>query len=276
MAELLHPPFAGNARIQQAAENSPAMRVGEPDHAAVAILQQALIDAGFHLEKGADGKFGPKTAATVRAAQAKYQLGIDSGVAGRQVLAALDEALRTGRTGTSIVVPKASLRLLFQQTKTFHPGVLNPVLKRAADFLAEYEMTIDGSDRQLPPLDFPGRYDPRYDVKAIRESSERQTPGQRGWLRVIISDFVGSSTEYGVTETASRSGLPVQDFIVLNSAMVREDRATLAHEMIHATGLEEHDADQQSVFSVGNNRTLFKPEHALLVATAFFSSNRPI
>jgi len=92
--QLLSPHWAANSRIQKAANNNTPMRSGEQDHAAVKLLQQALINAGFPLKKGDDGFFGPETAGAVVGVQKKFGVSVDSGVAGREVFGVLDLTLR--------------------------------------------------------------------------------------------------------------------------------------------------------------------------------------
>ena len=82
-----------NRRLQQASDDKPAMRRGEPNREAVKLLQQALIDCGFPIADGATGNYLSETAAAVRAVEQKFNLSRDDGVAGREVLSALDALL---------------------------------------------------------------------------------------------------------------------------------------------------------------------------------------
>ena len=91
---LLSPLLADNARVQKAANNNPPIRQNESDHDAVTLLQEALIDSGFDVEGGADGKFGPHTARAVIEAEKHFGFRTDAGIAGREVLGALDLSLR--------------------------------------------------------------------------------------------------------------------------------------------------------------------------------------
>ncbi|RQO43187.1 hypothetical protein DBV14_26220 [Variovorax sp. KBW07] len=91
---LLSPHWAGNARIQRAANNNTPMRQHEPDRAAVKLLQEALIRSGFPMAAGADGAFGPQTASAVVAAEKHFGFTVDPGSAGREVIGALDLSLR--------------------------------------------------------------------------------------------------------------------------------------------------------------------------------------
>ncbi|MCE9532998.1 MAG: peptidoglycan-binding protein [Planctomycetes bacterium] len=89
------PRFASNARLQQAAENNPALKAGETSEA-VRILQMALVDLGFPMpisthngSKLPDGIFGAETTKTVQAFQRANGLVVD-GIAGRNTLAKLE------------------------------------------------------------------------------------------------------------------------------------------------------------------------------------------
>ncbi len=84
--------WRGIARLQSASENTPPMRFGEPDHNAAVVLQEVLIENGFSLPSGPDGIYGRQTAAAVQAAEVQFGLDTDQGVAGREVLGALDSA----------------------------------------------------------------------------------------------------------------------------------------------------------------------------------------
>jgi peptidoglycan hydrolase-like protein with peptidoglycan-binding domain len=91
---LLAPAWAANVRIQRAANNNPPIRRGDPDRVAVKLLQEALIASGFPMLAGADGTFGTQTANAIIAAEKKFEFQVDAGIAGREVLGALDLSLR--------------------------------------------------------------------------------------------------------------------------------------------------------------------------------------
>jgi len=91
---LLAPLWATNARVQRAAHDNPPMQQHEGDHAAVRLLQEALIRSGFAMPAGVDGDFGLQTAHAVVAAENRFGFTADAGVAGREVLGALDLVLR--------------------------------------------------------------------------------------------------------------------------------------------------------------------------------------
>jgi peptidoglycan hydrolase-like protein with peptidoglycan-binding domain len=94
LVNLTNPPFAADARLEQAFDNDPAMRQGETGDP-VKKVQRGLMDDGFLLSKstvasGPDGDFGSETKAKVKAFQAKHGLDVD-GKVGRQTLGKLDE-----------------------------------------------------------------------------------------------------------------------------------------------------------------------------------------
>ena len=91
---LLAPQWANNRRLQNAVNNNPPMRRGDPDKVAVKLLQTALITAGFPMQAGADGIFGTQTVNAVIAAERHFGFEVDAGVAGREVIGALDLSLR--------------------------------------------------------------------------------------------------------------------------------------------------------------------------------------
>lgn len=103
-----------NDRLQRASEKIPPepIRVGESDRDAVVLLQQALIMAGFPIPSGATGNYREETAAAVRAVQQRPPapaldaaprppLGRDVGIAGHEVLTALDEKLQADESPPS-------------------------------------------------------------------------------------------------------------------------------------------------------------------------------
>ena len=99
---LRSPIWSSNQRLQRAADNKPPMRLFEPDRAAVTLLQRVLVTTGIAGAISVDGIFGPKTAAAVRAVQARFNMDPDEGVAGRQVLAILDVLSQGGQLGSAL------------------------------------------------------------------------------------------------------------------------------------------------------------------------------
>ena len=95
---LTSPRFAGNARLQKAADNKPPLKTGEPKGKAVELVQQALVDLGYKMPvsfaKGSpDGIYGKETTQVVRQFQVDQGFppsGWD-GRAGRDTLTRLDQ-----------------------------------------------------------------------------------------------------------------------------------------------------------------------------------------
>jgi hypothetical protein len=149
-------------------------------------------------------------------------------------------------------------------------------LTRAAALLQDSGMgtLVTVSPDALPNRDV---VDPRFksDTFRVRKASEDKQPGFPNRLRVIVCPFDSTSDAFGVTEGGTLDGQTFRFFVLLNVNKLRADKGTLLHEMIHAaTGLGEadHDPDQQSVFSVGSNRSLLKPEHAKALSKSFFAT----
>jgi peptidoglycan hydrolase-like protein with peptidoglycan-binding domain len=101
---LLSSFWSSNQRLQRAVNNSPGMHAFEPDHAAVALLQQALAGTGILPTIKVDGIYGQETAGAVSALQGRFDLTRDGGVAGQQVLGVLDILLRGGRLAAELAL----------------------------------------------------------------------------------------------------------------------------------------------------------------------------
>jgi peptidoglycan hydrolase-like protein with peptidoglycan-binding domain len=92
---LTSPAYMGDPRLEDAYDNSPAMRWGEKGDP-VKKVQQGLIDDGFAMpvstEKAGepDGIFGSETFSVVKQFQAKHSLSQD-GAVGRETMGKLDE-----------------------------------------------------------------------------------------------------------------------------------------------------------------------------------------
>ena len=92
---LTSPAYMGDPRLEDAYDNSPAMRWGEEGDP-VKKVQQGLIDDGFAMPISTeqtgepDGIFGSETFSVVKKFQAKYSLSQD-GAVGRETMGKLDE-----------------------------------------------------------------------------------------------------------------------------------------------------------------------------------------
>src|SRR5947209_18112342 len=91
---LAAPKWRANTRLQAASENRPSMKSGETNRDAVKLLQAVLTASGFAIPSGPTGNYMNETAAAVRAAEDRFNLTRDTGVAGQEVLTALDAVLQ--------------------------------------------------------------------------------------------------------------------------------------------------------------------------------------
>jgi hypothetical protein len=120
-------------------------------------------------------------------------------------------------------------------------------------------------------------------VNELRKRCEDLLPGQPGILRVIVCRL--GNFDFGHTLRNRKVGNQLfPPFVLLNTEQVDQSRATLIHEMIHASkrGPVPHDREPFSVFSENGSsrpgavdRTFLKPEHAATIASSFFSVGGP-
>jgi hypothetical protein len=107
-------------------------------------------------------------------------------------------------------------------------------------------------------------------VEQLRKASEDARPGLPGVLRAIVCQMVASNHGGETFRNRRIGGRVVPPFVVMNSETIDPSRATLLHEMIHASkpGPLPHDPEPHSVFSdlkiqPGSiARTVLKSEHA--------------
>jgi len=258
MADLSYPPFANNLRISLAAssKNNP-IAVGEPDREAVKTLQQALMSVGISLQDGADGIFGPHTAAAVRMAEIKYGLRADSGRAGPEVIGALDRTL-------GVVPPQppkpqfpCTITIALQVELSGNPLLWSEDFKNSIRLMAEYGIEVLTIPKTWPrvvyrdpqksdviiPLDREGPTD-------LRIACETMVPGMVKAYRCIFGNI---SAENGNTNASTYSlgrgelndsdiKFPMNPFSIFSSFLPTADSVGLVHELIHAVGFH-HDSD---------------------------------
>ena len=147
---LTSPRFAGNARLQRAANNDPPLGgwdCGEP----VRLVQQAFIDLGFpmpistHRYGSPDGIYGRETARTAAAFQSKYCLPKVDGITGHQTLCKLDELL---------AAPASPLPPLPRLVPYRVPGLIEP-LKQPSGMVCwatSYTMMVSWKRQQSIPI----------------------------------------------------------------------------------------------------------------------------
>jgi peptidoglycan hydrolase-like protein with peptidoglycan-binding domain len=122
------------------------------------------------------------------------------------------------------------------------------------------------------------------DVADLHRASQLALPTANKMIRVIICSM-RNSTHFGETHTkATVDGAIVPPFVLLNSALIDRDNATLLHELIHASKKihpHSHDPEPHSIFSrFGHDqssndgdveRRMLKAEHAETLARSFFA-----
>jgi hypothetical protein len=90
-----------------------------------------------------------------------------------------------------------------------------------------------------------------------------------------------ANSYYAITEGGTFNGTSYDGFTLINVNTFRDDRCTVAHEMIHAADLRltiaDHEPDPTNVFSggvPGTPRTNLTPDYAEIVSKAYFASAR--
>jgi hypothetical protein len=177
------------------------------------------------------------------------------------------------------IIRGANLQLLFQQTTTLGGFTHSSYLSKAESLLSGFGLGLNITNRRTPEFEFT-TVDPSNgpDIASVRALAENQVPGLGSVLRVIFCRFpqsagrIFASTHGGAFPLEGGSRVP--DFILIDVGKRQRDNCSLIHEMIHATGLVEHDSDPTSVFSIGTSRTVLKPEHAERLSKAFFAQVR--
>ncbi|MFO1499173.1 MAG: hypothetical protein U1G07_12390 [Verrucomicrobiota bacterium] len=197
-------------------------------------------------------------------------------------------ALTASSVATAAGTFSANLRIIWQPTAAAFKVAQHRHLvqvPKANQVLRPFDMEIVGAvsfpDTTLPNQDV---VDVRFssDILRVRQAAEKQRPGFRTVLRVIVCPFSRANDEYfGLTDGGTRATDPelrvFPEFILINANRMREDGLTLLHEMIHAaTGLAEadHDLDSDSIFSTSGQRHTLKPDHARGLSRAFFAATR--
>jgi hypothetical protein len=131
------------------------------------------------------------------------------------------------------------------------------------------------------------RFDSSAQIEGLRRAAEKAMPGFEAAVRVLICPlFDGDGDPDLKTNAISTSAVdenrkPFNRFIVINSHLLRTDRGTLLHEMIHCSDeslmgeIGVHDLDGSAgIFSWDPQRTKVFPERATALRNAFFSFKR--
>jgi hypothetical protein len=153
-------------------------------------------------------------------------------------------------------------------------------LTQANELLSFFDMEIVGftsfPDETIPHHEI---VDSRFatDIFRVREAAEKQRSGiPPNVLRILACPMEPKDT-FGLTDGGFGSARILQrfqPFVLVNVSVMRPDRLTVLHEMIHAaTALDnnDHDPDPDSVFSDGGTRSILKRTHAESLSKGFFA-----
>ncbi|RZS92502.1 eCIS core domain-containing protein [Aquimarina brevivitae] len=131
--------FSGNLDLEACLDNEKTLKKGD-NGAAVSLMQQALVDAGFPLPRfGVDGKFGSETRNALRDFQRASSLGVD-GVLGPSTMSALDSLFSGGAPSLPPAVP-------VNPPPTTPPTVTTQTIKSAPDGTSDTRKTVGVGER---------------------------------------------------------------------------------------------------------------------------------
>jgi hypothetical protein len=187
----------------------------------------------------------------------------------------------------------AILSVLFQLVRI--RGKLGPqsfpivaeTLRRANELTAPIGMRVASINGFSFDFGVRVQFNSSVQVEGLRRAAETAMPGFEGAVRVLICPlFDGNGkpddeTNAMSTTASDENGKPFKRFIVINSHLLRKDRGTLLHEMIHCSDeslmgeIGVHDNDGSAgIFSWDPDRTKLFPERAESLRNAFFSFKR--
>ncbi|WP_299441120.1 DUF4157 domain-containing protein [uncultured Aquimarina sp.] len=131
--------FSGNNVLEACLDNEQTLRKGNTG-AAVSLMQQGLVDAGFPLPRfGVDGIFGNETRTALQNFQRASSLGAD-GILGPSSMSALDSLFTKGVPSLPPVTPVTP-------TPTTPPVVTTETIKSAPDGTADTRTTVGVGER---------------------------------------------------------------------------------------------------------------------------------
>jgi peptidoglycan hydrolase-like protein with peptidoglycan-binding domain len=284
--------FKDVPQLELASRNSPPLRRGAQGEG-VKRLQKALKQLDyppqntFDATGEPDGVYGQGTWQAVFDLQRNRLFKNDprqwDGEAGAKTLEEMDKLLGTATQGGTTLSTQqfpATLKLLVQITELAAND--SRTFSNLTDYTGKATLLLDPFGQNLDMLVVTTRiphqspidlFAPFSDAEEVRKAAEKSAPGHANRLRVIFCPFTSRfNNDNGVT-FGRYEGLEFDNFCLFNTNKTSNDRCTMLHEMIHATGLKTHDTDPTSVFSessVSQNRTLLRPEHA-----ERFSKNPP-
>ena len=131
------------------------------------------------------------------------------------------------------------------------------------------------------------RFDSTVRIQGLRKAAEKAMPGFKPALRVLVCPFEEQDgtddlkTNAISTTADDENGRPFDRFVVINSLLLRKDRGTLLHEMIHCSNpslmgeVGVHDPDGSGgIFSWDADRSKLFPSRAKALRDASFSLKR--
>jgi hypothetical protein len=124
-------------------------------------------------------------------------------------------------------------------------------------------------------------------IEGLRRAAEKAMPGFAAAVRVLVCPLFDPDGDPDLktnaisTSAVDENKQPFKRFIVINSHLLRSDRGTLLHEMIHCSDetlmgeVGVHDVDGSAgIFSWDAQRTKLFPERAEALRNAFFAFKR--
>lgn len=137
--DLQSPRFSGDAVLEACLDNEQTLSSGSSG-AAVALIQQALIDAGFPLPRfGADGIFGNETKTALRNFQRASSLSAD-GIVGPGTMSALDSLFTKGAPQLAPAIP-------VNPPPVTPPTITTETIKSAPDGTPDTRTTVGVGER---------------------------------------------------------------------------------------------------------------------------------
>jgi peptidoglycan hydrolase-like protein with peptidoglycan-binding domain len=137
--DLGAPRFSGNNILEACLDNEQVLSNGSTG-AAVALMQQALIDAGFPLPRfGADGIFGNETRTALRNFQTASSLSAD-GILGPNTMSALDSLFTKGAPQLAPAIP-------VNPAPVSPPTIASETIKSAPDGTPDARTTVGVGER---------------------------------------------------------------------------------------------------------------------------------
>ena len=166
-------------------------------------------------------------------------------------------------------------------------AIVAETLRRANELTAPLGMSVRSINGFS--FDFSARvkFDSSAQIEGLRRAAEKAMPGFEAAVRVLICPLFDPDGDPDLetnaisTSAVDENRKPFKRFIVINSHLLRKDRGTLLHEMIHCSDeslmgeIGVHDLDGSAgIFSWDAQRTKVFPERATALRNAFFSFKR--